>query len=76
MEDVIDLIANNGSASDVSSKMKDLLYTKSAEKVEALRPGFSKESWITQNLVEEQFLFAWLMNSTFLNQLSIARLEI
>ena len=41
MEDVIDLIANNGSASDVSSKMKDLLYTKSAEKVEALRPGFS-----------------------------------
>ena len=41
MEDVIDLIAKNGSASDVSSKMKDLLYTKSAEKVEALRPGFS-----------------------------------
>ena len=54
MEDVIDLIANNGSASDVSSKMKDLLYTKSAEKVEALRPGFSSAMFDQSTEVETE----------------------
>ena len=41
MEDVIDLIATDGAAKDVSSNLKDLLFAKSAEKIEALRPGFS-----------------------------------
>lgn len=38
MEDVIDLIATDSSASDISDKMKDLLFTKAAERVDALRP--------------------------------------
>ena len=38
MEDIIDLIATDASASEVSDKIKDLLYAKSGEKVDAFRP--------------------------------------
>lgn len=38
MEDVIDLIATDSSASDISDKIKDALYSKAAERVDALRP--------------------------------------
>ena len=37
MEDLIDLIATNSKASEVSDKIKDVLYAKSAEKIEAQR---------------------------------------
>lgn len=38
MEDVIDLIATDSSASEISDKIKDVLYSKAAERVDALRP--------------------------------------
>ena len=39
MEDLVDLIATNDtSATDVSDKIKEILYTKSAERIEGLRP--------------------------------------
>ena len=38
MEDVIDLIATGGSPSEVSDKMKELLYAKAAERVDIARP--------------------------------------
>ena len=38
MEDLIDLIATDGSASDVSDKIKDILYAKSAERIEGSKP--------------------------------------
>ena len=39
MEDLVDLIATEDpSASDVSDKIKEILYTKSAERIEGLRP--------------------------------------
>ena len=38
MEDVIDLIATGGSQSDVSDKMKEILYAKAAERVDIARP--------------------------------------
>ena len=38
MEELIDLIATDGSPSDVSNKIKELLYTKAAEKVDVARP--------------------------------------
>ena len=38
MEDVIDLIATDSSASEISDKIKDILYSKAAERVDALRP--------------------------------------
>ena len=37
MEDLIDLIATDGSASDVSDRIKDMLYAKSGERIEQLK---------------------------------------
>ena len=41
MADIIDLIAQDSKASDVSSEIKDNLYAKAAEKIEALRGAVS-----------------------------------
>ena len=41
MPDIIDLIAQDSKASDISSEIKDNLYAKAAEKIEALRGGVS-----------------------------------
>ena len=38
MEDVLDLIATDSSASDVSDKLKEILYVKAAERIEIARP--------------------------------------
>jgi len=38
MEDIIDLIATGSAASDVSDKIKELLYAKSAERIDLARP--------------------------------------
>ena len=41
MDDLIDLMIDNESPSDISDRVKELLYAKSAEKVEAQRPSVS-----------------------------------
>lgn len=38
MEELLDMIIADESPSSVSDKIKDILYNKSAEKIEALRP--------------------------------------
>ncbi len=38
MEDVIDLIATDSSASEISDRIKDHLFSKAAERIDALRP--------------------------------------
>lgn len=38
MENIIDLIFSDASASEISDSIKDALYAKSAEKIDALRP--------------------------------------
>ena len=38
MEEIIDLIATDSSASEVTSKLKDVLFTKAAERIENQRP--------------------------------------
>ena len=38
MEELIDLIATDSSASSVSDKIKELLYSKAAERIEAAKP--------------------------------------
>ena len=41
MPDIIDLIAQDSKAADISSEIKDNLYAKAAEKIEARRGGVS-----------------------------------
>ena len=42
MPNILDLIAQDSKASEISSEIKDSLYAKAAEKIEALRSGVSK----------------------------------
>ena len=41
MPDIIDLIAQDSKASEISSEIKASLYAKAAEKIETLRSGVS-----------------------------------
>ena len=43
MEDLVDLIATDASASDISDKIKERLYVKAAEYVDASRPVIGAE---------------------------------
>lgn len=38
MEEIIDLIATDSAASKISDKIKEVLYSKAAERVDAARP--------------------------------------
>jgi hypothetical protein len=38
MEEIIDLIATDSAASKVSEKIKEVLYSKAAERIDAARP--------------------------------------
>ena len=38
MEELVDLIAVDSSATDVSDKIKDILYAKAAERIDNLKP--------------------------------------
>jgi hypothetical protein len=38
MEELIDLIATDGAPSDVSNKIKELLYAKAADRIDSARP--------------------------------------
>jgi len=54
MEDVIDLIATDSSASDISDKIKDALYSKAAERVDALRPVVANSLFGGETETEEE----------------------
>tara|TARA_X000000368_G_scaffold346327_1_gene285638 strand:+ start:925 stop:1131 length:207 start_codon:yes stop_codon:yes gene_type:complete len=41
MEELVNMIATDASAADVSDQIKDLLYAKSAKKIDDLRPDAS-----------------------------------
>lgn len=38
MEELMNMIINDESPSEISDKIKDILFTKSAEKIDTLRP--------------------------------------
>ena len=39
MDNIIDLIATDAKPNEISDQIKDLLYTKSAEKIDAIKPN-------------------------------------
>ena len=55
MDDIIDLIATDSAASEVTDKLKDILFTKSAERIESQRPNISASMFdAPENEVEEE----------------------
>ena len=41
MDDLIDLIATDASANDVSDRIKDMLYAKSAGRIDGMKPDIA-----------------------------------
>ena len=53
MDNVIDLIATDASASEISDKMKELMYAKASERIEAIRPTVAQSMFDEPDQVDE-----------------------
>ena len=54
MEELVDLIATDASASDVSDKIKDALMSKAAARIDALKPNVSSSVFDAEVPEEEE----------------------
>lgn len=54
MEDIINMIIADESPSDISDKIKEILYTKSAENIESLRPYVAASVFGNDEETEEE----------------------
>ena len=54
MEELVDLIATDASASDVSDKIKDALMAKAAARIDAFRPEVASSVFDGEELEEEE----------------------
>ena len=39
MDELLDMVVNDASASDITDKIKDILYTKSSERIDGMKPS-------------------------------------
>ena len=53
MDDLLDMIASDESASNISDKIKDLLFAKASEKIDEVRPAVAM-SMFDQGSQEEE----------------------
>ena len=54
MEELVDLIATDASASDVSDKIKDALMAKAAARIDALRPEVASTVFDAEESEEDE----------------------
>jgi hypothetical protein len=54
MDDLLDMIIADESPSQVSDKIKELLFTKSAEKIDAFRPSVASNLFGQEEEEEEE----------------------
>ena len=54
MEEIVNLIAADEAASDISDKIKDLLYSKAADRVDNSKPLVASSMFDTSNDTEQQ----------------------
>jgi hypothetical protein len=55
MENIIDLIATDASANEISDSIKNVLFAKAAEKIETIRPEVASAMFgDTENTTEDQ----------------------
>ena len=54
MEELVDLIATDASASDVSDKIKDALMAKAAARIDALKPDIASSVFADEAEEEEE----------------------
>ena len=53
MTNILDLIAQDESSSDISDAIKDALYAKSSEKIDALKPSISSNMFDETEIEDE-----------------------
>ena len=53
MDNVIDLIATDASAAEISDKIKEIMYAKAGERVEAIRPTVAQSMFDQPDQVDE-----------------------
>jgi hypothetical protein len=53
MDDLIDMIVSDGSPSDVSDRIKEILFSKSSERVDAVRPHIASDMFDETNQDED-----------------------
>ncbi len=53
MDEILDMVIGDESPAKVSDKIKDLLYAKTSEKVEALRPEVTNSMFDAETEVED-----------------------
>jgi hypothetical protein len=53
MDDLLDMIASDESASNISDKIKDLLFAKASEKIDEVRPTVAMNMFGQENRDEE-----------------------
>lgn len=54
MNPIVDLIVNDANASDISDKIKEVLYQKSAENIEAIKPYVAASVFGEDDYEEEE----------------------
>ena len=54
MEEIVNLIGSDASALDVSDKIKDVLYSKAAERINTIRPTVGASMFGDSNLDTEE----------------------
>ena len=54
MDDLLDMIITDESPSQISDAIKDILYTKSAERVDAFRPLVSNSIFTGEDQIETE----------------------
>jgi hypothetical protein len=54
MDNIVDLIATDSSASDISDLIKDALFAKSAEKINSIRPEVASSLFGFNSVGEEE----------------------
>ncbi len=53
MDNIVDLIATDASASDITDKIKDALYGKASERVEGIRPQVASSIFSEPEIEDE-----------------------
>ena len=54
MDDLLDMMIADESPSQISDKIKDLLFAKSAEKIDAFRPYVASQTFVDPAEAEEE----------------------
>ena len=54
MDDIVDLIATDSSATDTTEKIKDMLYTKASDKIEKIRSSVASSMFDGEVEPEEE----------------------